>query len=88
MNEEISPHAALHAEGNDSYYQGLSAADKKYRIVYNTYKKMKKRKIIMIILAFTLLFSTVGIATGLFDKVVSACKAFIYCEGAPLETKK
>lgn len=49
---------------------------------------MKNRKVMVIILASVMLFASVGIATGFFDKVVTACKAFIYCNGAPLETNK
>ena len=49
---------------------------------------MKNRKIIIIILASVMLFASVGIATGFFDKVVTVYKAFIYCKGAELETNK
>jgi len=49
---------------------------------------MKNRKIIIIVLASVMLFASVGIATGFFDKVVRTYKAFIYCNGAEVQIKK
>ncbi|MEW6600319.1 MAG: hypothetical protein AB1499_05065 [Nitrospirota bacterium] len=49
---------------------------------------MNNRKIIIVVLVSVMLFASVGIATGFFDKVVTACKAFIYCNGAPIDTQK
>ena len=49
---------------------------------------MKNRKILIIVLASLILFTSVGISTGFFDRVVSASKAFIYCKGDKLEGKK
>ncbi len=49
---------------------------------------MKNRKILIIVLASLILFASVGISTGFFDRVVTASKAFIYCNGAKLDGKK
>jgi hypothetical protein len=48
---------------------------------------MKNRKIIIIALVIILLFSSVGISTGFFNKIISSCKAFIYCKGKQIEKK-